>query len=244
MSRYASFLPTVHAQEVFRYPCLYAQSEIRRPAGPAGRGSRRGPVTGSLVHSLWTSSSTGCGQRRPDGTASDRPPARPDRDGPRRRGDGDAGPERRSGPASVSPGDGPRLSGRPSRGTRRRSPAGSGPGRRCPCRAFFAQARMALFCSRSAVAPPRPARGPATDDHAAATDLGAAPRRTARIASRNLLGVLLRQVDLVLNAVERELDGLVRVPAVQVIDQLVNDLLGHVPHSFRAGCAPANPGAQ
>src|ERR1044071_5187476 len=47
-------------------------------------------------------------------------------------------------------------------------------------------------------------------------------------------GVGLGQVDLVLNAVEGELDGLLGVTAVEVIDQLVNDLLGHAPLSFRA----------
>src|SRR6185436_6087455 len=51
-------------------------------------------------------------------------------------------------------------------------------------------------------------------------------------------GVLLREVDLVLNAVERELDGLVGVATVEVIDQLVNDLLGHAPLSSRTQVLP------
>ncbi|TWJ20830.1 hypothetical protein JD76_00930 [Micromonospora endolithica] len=42
-----------------------------------------------------------------------------------------------------------------------------------------------------------------------------------------LFGIGSRQVDLILDTIESELDGFVGVTAVQVVDKLMNDLLSH-----------------
>lgn len=111
---YASFLTTVRAQEVFRYPCLYAQSEIRME--PLAADERRALVTGSprdiFFHRLWTGSPPVVDNAHPDpilpgpGTGSQRVRttrrARTARTGQTaiRGRKGDAGPESHSGPAS------------------------------------------------------------------------------------------------------------------------------------------------
>src|SRR6266487_240619 len=73
---------------------------------------------------------------------------------------------------------------------------------------------------------PRAARRPATREHRTATDLRAS-RQVWRERLTQLAGILCRQVDLVLNAVERKLHGLLGVTAVEIVDEHVDGSLGH-----------------
>ena len=103
-----------------------------------------------------------------------------------------------------------------------------------------AHARIALFCSRSAAAPPRPgaaARPPTTTPPRPILRARADVRRegVAQSSPRSS-----RQVDLVLNAVERELHRLLGVAAVEVVDEHVNRSAWPPSIPSRAGCASRN----
>src|SRR5262249_17532012 len=92
----------------------------------------------------------------------------------------------------------------------------------------FGRARIGKRAVRAAAGPAGAAasRRPTTSQHAATADPGPG-RDIRRENATNLAGIFLRQIDLVLTAVDRKLHGLVSLTAVEVVHQDVDGSLGH-----------------